>query len=92
MVHDEMSVQNAVTEFCRGISDHTDDAVVQYLTGIVDDACEEGNADIADVEEMVHGFLPDIAKLSQEERHDRLWSLLTQVTEAKRMYLQCSSQ
>jgi len=92
VVHDKMSVQNAVSEFCRGISDHTDDAVVQYLTGIVEDACEEGNADIADVEEVVHGFLPDIAKLSQEERHDRLWSLLTQVTEAKKMYLQWSSQ
>ena len=87
-----MSVQNAVTEFCRGISDHTDDAVVQYLTGVVEDACEEGNADIADVEELVHGFLPDIAKLCQEERHNRLWSLLTQVTKAKKMNLQWSSQ
>lgn len=74
-----IALQCAVSDFCKGISADTDDAVIQYLTGIVQDACEGGDADISDVEELVHGFLPDIAKLSQQDRHDRLWSLLTKV-------------
>ena len=74
-----MSVQDAVSHFCRGISENIDDACIQYLSGIVNDACEGDDADVADVEDLVHGFLPDFSELSQQERHDRLWSLLTQV-------------
>ena len=74
-----MAVHNVVSEFCNGISDDTDDAVVEYLTGIVDDACDDECADISGIEELVQGFLPDIVKLSQQERHERLWTLLTKV-------------
>ena len=69
-------MQDAVSRFCRGISEHIDDACIQYLSGIVDD----GDIDLVDVEELVQGFLPDFAKLPQQERHDRLWSLLTEVS------------
>ena len=74
------AVKAAVSSFCRSVSDTTDDAVIQYLTGIVTDACEEGDADIAEIEELVHGFMPGISRLSQQECHDRLWTLLTQVS------------
>ena len=77
--HCGMAVQSAVSEFCNGISSDTDDAVVEYLTGVVDDACNDECADIGGIEELVQGFLPDIAKLSQQERHERLWTLLTKV-------------
>ena len=84
-----MSVQDAVSHFCRGISEHIDDACIQYLSGIVEDACEEGDTDIGDVEELVQGFLPDFAKLSQQDRHGRLWSLLTQVKIAVNIHNEC---
>ena len=74
-----MAVHSVVSEFCDGISNDTDDAVVEYLTGIVDDACDDECADMSGIEELVQGFLPDIVKLSQQERHERLWILLTKV-------------
>ena len=70
----------AVSSFCRSVSARTDDAVIQYLTGIMTDACEEGDADMAEIEELVHGFMPGISRLSQQDCHDRLWTLLTQVS------------
>ena len=78
-----MSVHDAVSHFCRGISEQIDEACIQYLSGIVEDACEGGDTDVADLEDLVQGFLPDFAKLSQQERHDHLWSLLTQVINAE---------
>lgn len=78
-----MSVHDAVSHFCRGISEQIDDACIQYLSGIVEDACEGEDTDVADLEDLVQGFLPGFAKLSQQERHDRLWSLLTQVSNAE---------
>lgn len=80
MPHRQDAVKAAVSSFCKSVSDNTDDAVIQYLTGIVTDACEEGDADIDEIEELVHGFMPGISRLSQQECHDRLWSLLTQVS------------
>ncbi len=74
-----MAVHSVVSDFCNGISSDIDDAVVEYLTGVVDDACNDECADISGIEELVQGFLPDIANLSQQERHERLWTLLTKV-------------
>ena len=74
------AVKAAVSSFCRSVSDSTDDAVIQYLTGIMTDGCEEGDADMDEIEELVHGFMPGISRLSQQDCHDRLWTLLTQVS------------
>ena len=74
-----MAVHSVVSEFCHGINNDIDNAVVEYLTGVVDDACNDECADISGIEELVQGFLPDIAKLSQQERDERLWTLLTKV-------------
>ena len=74
-----MAVHSVVSEFCNGISSDIDAAVVEYLTGVIDDACNDECADMSGIEEVVQGFLPDITKLSQQERHERLWTLLTKV-------------
>ena len=74
-----MAVHSVVSDFCNGISNEIDDAVVDYLTGVVDDACNDECTDISGIEELVQGFLPDIARLSEQERHERLWTLLTKV-------------
>ncbi|BDA44039.1 hypothetical protein COCOBI_05-2230 [Coccomyxa sp. Obi] len=81
-----MDIRGHVCVFCKKCDPNADDAVVDYLTGIIQDA-ETDNVDLEEIEDVVTGFFPNFASLREEEKHEALWSLLQ-----KGQVSQCSAE
>ncbi len=70
-----MDLRGNVCVFCKNYDPSADDAVVDYLTSIIQDA-ETDNVNLEEIEDVVTGFFPVFASLREEEKHEALWSLL----------------
>lgn len=73
-----MEIRDSVVRFCHSFGAVADDAVLDYITGIIEDA-ETDNVDLEEIEDVVTGFFPKFSSLPEERRHQVLWNLLQEV-------------
>jgi hypothetical protein len=70
-------MEQLVRTFCANFAP-VDDAVLNYLVGVIGDS-EADDIDLEDVEEIVSGFFPAFAALSDEDSHEKIWKLIQEV-------------